>query len=225
MYKDHPLAAKYPLLEGEEYEELKESIREHGLLNPIWLYEGKVLDGRNRYRVCRELGIEPEFAEYEGNKPEGFGKAQNLDRRHLTPEWRRAQVKAKRAEGKSIRQIADEMEIHKTQVERDLSTVWTPDPDDTPEETPEPAPVVTGRDGKKYAAKKPQGKRRKPAAAQPELKDFVECLTKASQFADDGRQFWAAVKTLEGDQKWELADQIEELLKPLRRRATELRNR
>jgi hypothetical protein len=43
----HPLADIFPLLEGQDLHE------------PIVLFEGKILDGRNRYRACGAAGIEP----------------------------------------------------------------------------------------------------------------------------------------------------------------------
>jgi ParB-like nuclease domain len=49
-----------PPLSTEEYESLKESIKENGLRHPIDINkEGVVLDGHHRYRACKELGIKP----------------------------------------------------------------------------------------------------------------------------------------------------------------------
>lgn len=47
-----------PPLGDEEAQTLEESLqRSGGPLNPIWLWKGKVVDGHNRYRACRKLGL------------------------------------------------------------------------------------------------------------------------------------------------------------------------
>ena len=55
-HEHHPAAALFPLLPigGPEFGELVTDIDAHGLLQPIVLHEGQVLDGRNRYRACRQ---------------------------------------------------------------------------------------------------------------------------------------------------------------------------
>lgn len=85
----HPVSEIFPLLEGEEFEGLKESIRANGQREPIVLHpDGRILDGRNRYRACMALGMEPKTITYTG-----MGDTQalidyvldtNLHRRHLT---------------------------------------------------------------------------------------------------------------------------------------------
>ena len=42
----HELADVFPLLPEAELDSLTEDIRQHGLREPIVLYQGKVLDGR-----------------------------------------------------------------------------------------------------------------------------------------------------------------------------------
>lgn len=85
----HPLANILPLLDEKELAELVTSIEASGkLLEPITLHEGKILDGRNRYLACMQLGIEPETQEYIGNDPIGFVCGKNLNRRHLTASQR-----------------------------------------------------------------------------------------------------------------------------------------
>jgi hypothetical protein len=95
-YKDHRLAELFPLLSQPKLREMAEDIREKGLLLPITLYEGKILDGRNRYRACNMAGVEPRFEEYTGDDPLGFVVSLNLPRRHLN-ESQRATIAAKLA--------------------------------------------------------------------------------------------------------------------------------
>ena len=81
----HEVANIFPLLEGEELQALVEDIRQNGQIEPIWTYEGKIIDGRNRYRACRELGIEPKYREWDGDGSlVQFVVSLNLYRRHLT---------------------------------------------------------------------------------------------------------------------------------------------
>jgi predicted HTH domain antitoxin len=84
----HPLCTLFPLVEGSDFEDLVEDIREHGLREPIWTLgdSGVVLDGRNRYRACVEAGVEPLFRAWHGAEDEAvlFVLSQNLHRRHLS---------------------------------------------------------------------------------------------------------------------------------------------
>ena len=88
----HPIANVFPLIEGEEFKDLVEDIREHGVLEPIWLYEGKILDGRNRYRAYLaafpNTDEDPPFREYLDEKPVEFVISLNLKRRHLNESQR-----------------------------------------------------------------------------------------------------------------------------------------
>jgi ParB-like chromosome segregation protein Spo0J len=59
----HPVADLFPLMTDDEYEKLKADIKANGLLVVIWAFKGMIIDGRNRYRACLELSIEPRFQE------------------------------------------------------------------------------------------------------------------------------------------------------------------
>lgn len=80
----HPLAKYFPILEGEEYELLKQDIEKNGQLEPIVMVDGQILDGVNRWRACRDLGIEPITEQYEGDDPLSYVISLNVRRRHLT---------------------------------------------------------------------------------------------------------------------------------------------
>lgn len=72
------------MLTEEQFVTFKADIAEHGLHEPIWIYEGKILDGRNRYRACCELDMTPLFRDYTGSSPAAFVWSQNGERRQLT---------------------------------------------------------------------------------------------------------------------------------------------
>ena len=92
--KPHPLSEIFPAMEGAEFSALVEDIRVHGLIQPLVMYQGKILDGRNRARACEKLGIKPKTTDYRGNDPLGYVLSLNLSRRHLS-ESQRAMVAAK----------------------------------------------------------------------------------------------------------------------------------
>ncbi len=79
----HPAANIFPLMQGEAFESLVADIRAHGQHEPISLFNGKIIDGRNRYRACLEAGVEPKFRQYEGTEEwlVQFILSANLERR------------------------------------------------------------------------------------------------------------------------------------------------
>jgi len=73
-----------------ELEELAADIKRNGLQEPIWVYEGQVLDGRNRLKACELVNVAPEFNDFDGDDPITFVMSNNLHRRHLTPSQKAA---------------------------------------------------------------------------------------------------------------------------------------
>ncbi len=81
----HPVANIFPMMSAQEYEGLKEDIRLHGQREHITVWHGLLVDGRNRLRACKELGIEPEIGELmDETDPVQYALSQNLHRRHLS---------------------------------------------------------------------------------------------------------------------------------------------
>jgi hypothetical protein len=92
----HRYAETFPEMSAAEYDTLRDDIRAHGLAEPITVHEGKILDGRHRYRACLDLGLDPATEPYRGDDPLGFVVSKNLHRRHLT-DRQRAEIAAKMA--------------------------------------------------------------------------------------------------------------------------------
>ena len=82
----HKLANIYPLADDKEAELIRTSIEESGQKHNIVLYEGKVLDGRNRYNACSILGIEPKTEVFIGSYEDAMKHSTELNsaRRHTS---------------------------------------------------------------------------------------------------------------------------------------------
>ncbi len=63
----HDVANLFPMMTTDEFSELKEDISRNGQIDPVWIHDGKIIDGRNRYLACTELGIEPLTREWNGD--------------------------------------------------------------------------------------------------------------------------------------------------------------
>ena len=90
--KPHPLAELFPKLSEADFEEIKNSISAgFDKRCPIYVFEGKILDGRHRYQACKELGVTPEISVFNGTieAAKTFVANMNLKRRNLTIQEKR----------------------------------------------------------------------------------------------------------------------------------------
>ena len=85
-YQFHPVANIFPLCDqGSDFEAFVEDISRNGLLQPIVLHEGMILDGRRRYLACRKAGISPSVLVWDGiGLPIDFVISVNALRRQLS---------------------------------------------------------------------------------------------------------------------------------------------
>ncbi len=83
----HTLSALFPSYVGtDKFRELVKSVTHNGVLNPIVLYEGKVLDGWHRYLAALEAGMDVPTVCYTGDESGllSFVVANNVVRRELS---------------------------------------------------------------------------------------------------------------------------------------------
>jgi phage N-6-adenine-methyltransferase len=125
----HPLADIFPLISGDEFDALRDDIAAHGVREPVVLFEGAILDGRNRYRASLAAGVDCPMTEYRGDDAAAFVVSLNIHRRHLT-ESQRAMAAAKLAN----------MPAHRPVKSANLPTSEPVLPTFEPE-APKPAPV------------------------------------------------------------------------------------
>ena len=87
----HAIAEMFPLMEGREFDNLVADVKANGVREPVWIYEGQILDGRNRWRACEEAGVplaDRPRRPYIGDDPLRFVVSLNLHRRHLAESQR-----------------------------------------------------------------------------------------------------------------------------------------
>jgi hypothetical protein len=88
----HPAAMLFPMMKEEELKKLAEDIEDNGLIEPVVLYHGQILDGRNRLAACELAGVLPHFTQVDGDVPSPtlYVLSKNLHRRHLSISQRAA---------------------------------------------------------------------------------------------------------------------------------------
>ena len=85
----HEIANIFPLMNERDFEAFKADIASNGQLEPIVVHHGVIVDGRQRYRACKELKTKPKICEWdEKGSLLNFVVSRNLHRRHLTTSQR-----------------------------------------------------------------------------------------------------------------------------------------
>jgi len=173
-----------PPLTCEEYEALKNSIREHGVLVPVEYDEdGNILDGHHRVKICQELGITewPSFVRVGLSEDEKIERIMmlNIARRHLPKEWKQQKAKKLREQGWIYQRIARVLGVSAPTI---LNWLENSDINDLSSDNSDNFPTsIIGKDGKHYPATKPQ---RRPTVLVDKPKD-IERVAKAVETAKD----------------------------------------
>jgi len=94
----HEATSLFPDMTPEEFAALKSDIAAHGLRQPILVFRNQVIDGRQRLRACKELGLAPHYTMVNVTEKTvtEYIVSMNLKRRHLN-ESQRAMVASRLA--------------------------------------------------------------------------------------------------------------------------------
>lgn len=82
----HALASLFPPMSGDEFAAICEDVKANGLVEPIILLDGEILDGIHRLKACLQVGTQPRYQEWdgEGGTPVQYVWSRNWTRRHLS---------------------------------------------------------------------------------------------------------------------------------------------
>ena len=80
----HPAADIFPMIPKDELKELADDIKTNGLIHPIVVKDGILIDGRNRLAACVIAGVAPEVEELNGQDIGAYIISSNVMHRRLT---------------------------------------------------------------------------------------------------------------------------------------------
>jgi hypothetical protein len=209
-YQSHPAAELFPMMPPDQYEAFKEDVQKNGFQQDVVVYQGQILDGRNRYKAAIELDMLDDLpiAEMDDDTqidPFQWVISRNLHRRHLT-ESQRAMVASKLAKLQrgdnqhtkedgpigppSIEKAAEQLQVGKTSVKRAKSVQEHGSPEliaavEQGEITVSKAATIAKTVPKERQldeAKKPKPKPQKPKQATKEIKQ--EAKNESKRFKD-----------------------------------------
>jgi ParB/RepB/Spo0J family partition protein len=129
-----------PSLSLDEYEALRESIRENGVIEPVVVDEnGAVIDGHHRVKACAELGVDYPTRVVNSMSEEqkqDLSLELNMHRRHLTREQKKELAVALREQGWTQERIAKVIGVERSTVSRWFVNFHIAD-----QPSPKPAPA------------------------------------------------------------------------------------
>jgi len=241
----HEAANIFPLDEG-NIPALAKDIQENGQVVPIEIMDGKILDGRRRYKACLMAGVKPDYREVDVADPVKHVVSLNLERRHLDASDR-AQVAFRIANMKQGRRTdinqpsATLQEVSRAEAaemmnvsERLVNAVGSVKNSGSPETIAamESGEITVSAAAKKVRAEsKPEPKSEPP---KPTAKPQPKATVKSPPTPWDGvveqlARIASAIESTgpipEGEKPWKLVESLESTASVLLRRAHELRKK
>jgi ParB-like chromosome segregation protein Spo0J len=186
----HQFSKMFPPISPEDFDKLVDDIKKTGLLQTIVVYQGKILDGNNRYRACLQARIKPRFTEIveaSDAQAQAYVISANIHRRHLSSEQRREIIATllKADPTKSNRQIGDTTKTDHKTVGAERAKL------EATGEIPQ-LETTTGADGKTRTAKRKKGESKPKGGSTPAQQyDALEekLIEKLKELdADDARE-------------------------------------
>jgi hypothetical protein len=80
----HPMLKDVPMMPLHERDALGADMEAHGQILPIITWQGKIIDGRNRYLACLSRGMEPKVIELSEPNAKDYVASLNYFRKHWT---------------------------------------------------------------------------------------------------------------------------------------------
>jgi len=115
----------YPEITGDKHTGLKDSLAKgFDPIFPIVLYEDQVLDGWNRYLICKELNVEPVFKNFEGSILEAIQFVDASNARRDLNTFQRCEIALQREA--TFRGLAKEQQIRKPKPVSQISVKQKP---------------------------------------------------------------------------------------------------
>src|SRR5690625_4875216 len=112
----------YPEAEGDDFQFIVADMRANGYdeRQPIYLYEGAILDGWNRYRASQKAGVEPVTKIFEGTDSEAIAFMARTNKRRNLNSWQKAAIAAEAEE--LLASIAAQVERERRQKQAESLT-------------------------------------------------------------------------------------------------------
>ncbi|HPD46118.1 MAG TPA: hypothetical protein P5279_06255 [Anaerohalosphaeraceae bacterium] len=126
LHIDKEFKGLIPPLSAEEFRQLEENILAEGCRDPLVTWQGVILDGHNRYEICRKHNLEfqtvPKLTINDRDEAKDWIDKNQLGRRNLTPD----QMSLIRGRIRERRKYGPGKGNHPNQIDTDKHLMFAP---------------------------------------------------------------------------------------------------